>query len=384
MAGTSQVTGGSEGKKIMRRKANQRILHTLTSLLLSFCLLTGVCAPAALAEDAPDRNVLAYALSVARQAEEDGAVDALVPSVRAEFRAALEAAQSVYENPDATREEIQAGYEALQAVIWRLSYAQADKTALRAAIARAEATDLTGSGMTKILAVANALAAAKELEADEELNASDQAAVDAAAAALTSALTASEFTGGGSTKPAAPKEPEKPAENLPVAERFPDIKADAWYAADVQYVVDSGLMQGNGNGFQPEANTSRAMLLTVLYRMAGSPDQAEAGDTWYSEPLAWAKSAGLTDGSSPEDNITREQIAVLLFRYARAGAGKADLSGFPDAQGVSGWAREAVAWAVEQGLLNGKSGGLLDPQGAATRAEVAALLARFSKLEQKG
>lgn len=361
------------------------------SIVLVLGLISGICAPMALAaEAAPDRNILGYALSVARQAVADGTADNLMPEVKAQFDAALASAEAVYADPAATVEQVQKSYTNLQEVFWQFSYKKADKTALNAAIARAEATDLTGCSAAKVKAVSDALAAAKALRDKAGQSVLDQPALDAAAKALISALDASDSTGGdnsggSSSKPTTPAEPEKPVETGPVTGRFSDIKEGAWYVDDVQYVVDNGLMQGTSEGFSPEMKMSRAMLMTVLYRMAGAPEQTGvAATSWYAVPLAWAKEAGITDGASPESDISREQIAVLLYRYAKGNAEAGDLSAFQDAADVSGWAKDAMTWAVSEGLFQGNGSGALNPQGTASRAEVATLLSRFDQMSKKG
>lgn len=335
----------------------------------------------------PDKNILAYALIKAQAAKDNGSVAALVPSMRAPFGEAFDAADAVYKDVNATRKEIQDAYMGLQTALWNLSYVPADFTALNAALARAAGTDLTKYSEDKVLAVQKAVITAKALLSYTELSAGDQSVVDAATSTLVGVLDNLDYvppTGGGSTTPKPKPEPEKPAETKPVEELFGDVKANAWYKADVQYVVDQGLMQGAGGSFQPEVKTSRAMLVTVLYRMAGAPAQSEGGGTWYGGPMTWAKGAGITDGTNPESDLTREQIAVLLYRYAKAESKADDLSAFTDAADVSDWAKDAMAWAVSEGLLRGGDGGKLNPLGTATRAEVATLLARFAQMNEKG
>nr|WP_173023491.1 MULTISPECIES: InlB B-repeat-containing protein [unclassified Pseudoflavonifractor] len=158
---------------------------------------------------------------------------------------------------------------------------------------------------------------------------------------------------------------------------FTDVAGDAWYAGAVAYVTEAGLFNGVGGGrFAPMDSMTRAMFFTVLHRMSGE-DTGEAGETWYSSAMEWAMALGITDGTAPEADITREQLAVMLYRYAGAEKTRADLSGFTDAGSISGWAVEAMHWAVAEGVITGKSGGMLDPSGPATRAEVAAMLERL-------
>ena len=123
---------------------------------------------------------------------------------------------------------------------------------------------------------------------------------------------------------------------------------------------------------------SRAMILTVLARLEGV--DTSAGDTWYSAGLQWAVEAGISDGSAPEQGLTREQLALMLYRYAGQPAAESGLGGFADGAAVSDWAAQGMAWAVEEGLISGVGGNTLSPQGEATRAQVAAILARFFRL----
>lgn len=178
---------------------------------------------------------------------------------------------------------------------------------------------------------------------------------------------------------------------------FTDVSADAWYYDAVHYVWENGLMNGTSAAtFEPTALTSRAMSATVLWRLEGSPvvnalipfDDVPEG-RWYSEAIRWAASQGIVDGCGnglflPDDSITREQMAAILFRYAQykgmdTAASSECLSAFPDGSQVSGWARSAMSWAVEQGLIQG-TGSVLNPQGGASRVETAAILMRFIAL----
>ena len=183
---------------------------------------------------------------------------------------------------------------------------------------------------------------------------------------------------------------EEPQE--PVSHSFPDVAAGAWYAGAVQYVCANGLMEGTGNGlFQPDAVTSRAMIVTILYRLAGAPQAGSAAfpdvapGAWYADAVAWASASGIVTGYGsglfgPNDPITREQLAVMLCRFAQSqgeDTAPGGLQDFADAGDVSAFAREAMGWAVSAGRLTGKDGGRLAPQGSATRAEAAAILMRY-------
>lgn len=159
------------------------------------------------------------------------------------------------------------------------------------------------------------------------------------------------------------------------SESFADVGADNWAADAIRFAASRELFNGTGkDSFAPTADMSRAMLITVLARLDGQ--DTTKGETWYSASAEWAKEQGLTDGAALEDAISREQLAVMLYRYAKAEKTEADLKDFTDAGNVSDWAAEAMAWAVKSGIITGKSGAL-DPQGNASRAEVATMLQRF-------
>ena len=160
---------------------------------------------------------------------------------------------------------------------------------------------------------------------------------------------------------------------------FSDVPAGHWAAEEVAFAASRELFQGTGGDtFAPEAAMSRAMILTVLARLEGV--DTSAGDTWYSAGLQWAVEAGISDGSAPEQGLTREQLALMLYRYAGQPDAGGSLGGFADGSSVSGWAAQGMAWAVEEGLISGVGGNTLSPQGEATRAQVAAILARFFQL----
>lgn len=179
--------------------------------------------------------------------------------------------------------------------------------------------------------------------------------------------------------------------DAPTAE-FNDVPDGAWYREAVDYAVSNKLMNGTGNNeFEPESPMTRAMLVMVLWRYAGAPEEEMSDftdvkdDAWYAKAVAWAAENGIVGGVGnnkfdPNGNITREQMAAILFRYAQKlgldTSARADLSGFPDGGKVSAYANDAIRWAVAEGLINGSDGKLL-PQGNATRAQVAAILMRF-------
>lgn len=175
---------------------------------------------------------------------------------------------------------------------------------------------------------------------------------------------------------------------------FTDVPATHWAAGAVAFVSSQGLLQGTGaSTFAPGQPMTRAMLVTALWREAGSPvvnyamdfDDVDE-DQWYTEAVRWAASEGIVTGTgkgfSPDAALTRESLAAILFRYAGGQADADQLGSYADGAGVSAWAREAMNWAVAQGLITGKSGGRLDPGGTASRAEVSAILMRYVQSAQ--
>ncbi len=177
---------------------------------------------------------------------------------------------------------------------------------------------------------------------------------------------------------------------------YTDLDMEAWYHDGIHYCLDEGLMDGVGTGlFAPNATTSRAMIVTILWRMQGSPevDTTETftdvyPDAWYAKAIAWAVAEGVADGYGegmfgPSDTITREQLAAMLWRYAARPESEGGLSAFADGAEVSVWAQQAMSWAVSLGLINGVDSDRLDPKGQATRAQTATILMRFAQSETK-
>lgn len=187
-----------------------------------------------------------------------------------------------------------------------------------------------------------------------------------------------------------PTTPADPATGLP----FTDVGPGDWFLENVKYVYEKGLMNGTSDTtFSPKKTTNRAMIVTILHRLEGTPapgapapfTDVPAGQ-YYAEAVAWAAANSIVNGTgdaafSPLNNITREQMAAILYRYAQYKnydvSGSADLSAFTDAASISDYAVSALQWAVDAGLINGKGNGILDPKGSATRAEVSAILSRF-------
>ena len=174
---------------------------------------------------------------------------------------------------------------------------------------------------------------------------------------------------------------------------FTDVKNSDWFYEDVQYVYDRGLMDGVGNNkFDPNGKCTRAMIVTILYRMEGKPAHSGSnpftdvsGGQWYTDAVIWAAENKIVNGVGkgkfdPEGEITREQMATILYRYAEKQeidvSRQGDLSGYPDGGKVSDWALKEMQWAVSEGLIGGSDGYLL-PQGSATRAQVATIFMRF-------
>ena len=169
----------------------------------------------------------------------------------------------------------------------------------------------------------------------------------------------------------------QPAQNV----SFDDVKPTEWYADAVRCVVEKGLMSGTGtDAFSPDGTTTRGMLMTILARYAGA--DTTGGANWYEKGMAWAQSAGISDGRAPEAGITREQLVTMLYRYANVHEAGGTLDAFADADTVSSYAVDAMRWAAANGIVNG-SHGRLNPHGNATRAQAAAMLMRFcEKMER--
>ena len=174
---------------------------------------------------------------------------------------------------------------------------------------------------------------------------------------------------------------------------FPDVTEGDWFYDAVRYAYENGLMDGVGDSlFAPNSETTRAQLVTILHRLAGQPEpggdsgfaDVETG-TWYTDAVAWAAANGIVNGTTdttfaPGEDITREQLVTVLYRYAESKgydvSASADLSGYPDAGQVQDYAQPAMAWAVAEGIVEGMDGNL-NPTGDATRAQIATILMRF-------
>ena len=179
----------------------------------------------------------------------------------------------------------------------------------------------------------------------------------------------------------------------PVGEPFLDVNEGDWFYDAVAYAYENGLMDGvGGNRFAPNSETTRAQLVTILYRLEGEPavtgeagfDDVAAGQ-WYTDAVIWAAANDIVNGIGdnqfgPENTLTREQLVTMLYRYAQNKGydvtASADLSGYPDAGQIQSWAQEAMTWAVAEGIVEGMDGNL-NPAGHATRAQIATILMRF-------
>ena len=174
---------------------------------------------------------------------------------------------------------------------------------------------------------------------------------------------------------------------------FPDVTEGDWFYDAVRYAYETGLMDGVGDSlFAPNSQTTRAQLVTILYRLAGEPEVSGTSgftdveaDTWYTDAVVWAAENGIVNGTTdttfaPGEDITREQLVTVLYRYAESKgydvSASADLSGYPDAGQVQDYAQPAMAWAVAEGIVEGVDGNL-NPAGNATRAQIATILMRF-------
>lgn len=190
--------------------------------------------------------------------------------------------------------------------------------------------------------------------------------------------------GSSSGKIESPNKPNKSTMGEADASKFRDVAASDWYFDAVQYVLEKGLMNGTSDWtFAPNDATTRGMIVTILARVEGVNTN---GNPWYAASQKWAMDNGISDGTNMPGVITREQLATILYRYAKQKgydvSKSAALTGFSDADKVSGYAFDAMQWAVAEELLKG-SNGKLDPQGSATRAQVATILMRFMQKYEK-
>ena len=304
----------------------------------------------------------------------------------AAFEAALEAASVVLADEDATQEEVDAAYDALYAAELALTMKPVvNKAELEALIAEVSGKDAENYTEESWAVFAAALEEANAVAADEDAT---QEEVDAAVVELSAAEEALVI------RPVTEK----------VTDVFTDVAEGKWYVDNIQYVYDNGLMSGNDGLFKPTDNVTRAQLVTTLYRLAGSPEvtdykacdeliDVKAGK-YYTDAVCWAYNEGITTGNGGKfdtnGNLTRQQMAAFFFRFAETMGfdtdARADFSGMLNADKVSPYAKISVEWAVGSGLITGSLTGYdangaeirdLNPQGATTRAQLAAILQRF-------
>ncbi len=188
---------------------------------------------------------------------------------------------------------------------------------------------------------------------------------------------------------------QKPQGKVLTPNTFPDVDETDWYYDSVKFAYENNLFEGTEQGFDPDGNMTRAMLATVLFRYESPTDAVLSGiftdvpnDKWYSDGINWAAQNNIVNGITtsnfaPDENITREQIAVIIYRYAiyrgldTQKYSGADISAYADFAEVSNYAIDAIVYACAEGILTGRSGGMLEPGSPATRAEVATILMRF-------
>lgn len=204
--------------------------------------------------------------------------------------------------------------------------------------------------------------------------------------------------------PTAPGTPKSPADDTQSGQiqvtpmNFIDVKSSDWFYPYVKYVYERGIMRGVGeNKFAPQSHVSRAMIVTMLYRIAKEPDVSlgsnysdNTQNTWYSDAVKWTAQKGLAkdftkDKFEPDKNLTREQMVSLLYHYQKAigkqTVGVSDLNGFKDAKLVSDYAETPMKWAIKAGIIQGDDKKQLNPQANITRAEVAAVIQRFHEIK---
>ena len=168
------------------------------------------------------------------------------------------------------------------------------------------------------------------------------------------------------------------ADNCPSVS-YGDVNTALWYHEAIDYVILNGLMNGIGDGkFNPNGNLSRAMMWTILARMDGV--DTTGGSVWYEKGMQWAMTENVSDGANPNTDITREQLVTMLYRYIGSPAVSGNyLAGYSDGDKVSSWAKDAMNWAIANGIIQGNGNNILDPKDTATRAEVAQILANYQK-----
>lgn len=204
-------------------------------------------------------------------------------------------------------------------------------------------------------------------------------------------------TGNAGTQTGADSAPESMTGSVDAENPFHDVSAGDWFYDDVMYVYQNHIMSGvESNLFSPKTGVTRGMMITILYRTANEPETASAAfsdvdaSMWYAKAVSWGAANQIVSGTgnnqfSPNADITREQLAVMLYNYRKISGNadkKADITSYSDHDVVSAWANAAMSWAVGNGIISGKSETELAPKDGATRAEAAAIIRRFAALMQ--
>ena len=302
--------------------------------------------------------------------------------------AAIKALEDAIADENSTQSEINALIKAADAELAKFTVSTAE-----AAAALAEAKNAVSDGSLRLVsektmkalqdaidALEAGIAAAGDTVYQTELNALTEN--------VKTALAAARNEQAANERPVVPSHPSTVKPTTPSASDstkmpFGDVRKGDWFYEDVAYVYENGMMNGTGRAtFDPNASTTRGMIVTILARMEGV--DMTKGATWHAAGREWAMKNGISDGTNMEANVTREQLATILFRYVvYKGLDlvtlEDNLSRFSDHNEISNYAVSAMNWAVGQGLIKG-SGGKLDPKGNATRAQVAAILHRFCEL----
>ena len=363
-------------------------------------------AAASSAEDKAAAEKAAEEAKAAKQAAEDAKAAAEDAKAAAELaleaakKSEVEAAASAAEAAEYARQMAETYQKVVEIKAELINYlaeaqaaaekAEAERKAAEEARKAAEEAALAASKYTATFELAQLLHESETLTGHAR---EDYAKViEDAKAAIEAAKTPEEVTAVLNAAREALKTAGCPSTN------FTDVEENGWYHTGVDFMVRNGFMNGVADdAFDVDGNLTRAQLVTILYRIAGEPEStatnpfADVADgQWYTNAVIWAAENGIVKGVNtttfaPNDQITREQIATILFRYAKAEKVEGKLAGFPDAEKVSDYAADAMAWAVEQGLINGisESDGktYLAPQETATRAQIAVILMRYLTAE---
>ena len=330
------------------------------------------------------------ALQKAMQAAEGKDTSKYTDDSVAAMTKALNDAKAVNGKADAAQAEVDAAAKALNDAVKALKEKEntsqgADKTELKKAIQAAEAIDRSKYTDDSVDQLDRVLSYAKSVDADKDAS---QARVTNAAALLNNAIDDLK------EKSADPQQPDKcdGGANCP-SKIFKDVNQKKWYHEAIDYAIVNKLFNGTSpNTFEPDTAMTRGMLVTVLYRMENEPGAkttpafTDLRQNWYKTAVAWAAENKIVNGIdathfAPDAKVTREQAMTMLMRYAQFKgydtSAREDLSAFKDAASVRSWALDAMQWGVSVGLIQGVGGGMLDPRGDSSRAQVATILMRF-------